>query len=38
MLLMHADGTYECPESSGLPLAVMEDASYEEVAHRYSGR
>lgn len=32
VLVMHADGTYECPESSGLPLAVMEDALYEEVA------
>jgi sigma-B regulation protein RsbU (phosphoserine phosphatase) len=31
VLLMHADGTYECLESSGLPLAVMEDAAYEEV-------
>ena len=34
VLLMHADGTYECPESSGLPLAMMEDAPYEEVAVR----
>ena len=32
VLVMHIDGTYECPESSGLPLAVMEDARYEEVA------
>lgn len=31
VLLMHADGTHECLESSGLPLAVMEDAPYEEV-------
>ena len=28
---MHADGTYECRESSGLPLAIMEDTSYDEV-------
>ena len=32
VLLMHAEGTYECLESSGLPFAVMEDAPYEEVA------
>jgi sigma-B regulation protein RsbU (phosphoserine phosphatase) len=32
VLLMHADGTHECLESSGLPLAVMEDATYEEVS------
>ncbi len=32
VLLMHADGTHECLESSGLPLAVMEDAAYEEVS------
>ena len=32
VLLMHADGNYECLESSGLPLAVMEDAPYEEVS------
>ena len=32
VLLMHADGAYECLESSGLPLAVMEDATYEEIA------
>ena len=32
VLLMHADGTYECLESSGLPLAVMEDTQYEEVS------
>jgi PAS domain S-box-containing protein len=31
VLLMHADGNYECLESSGLPLAVMENAPYEEV-------
>ena len=29
---MHADGTHQCLESSGLPLALMEDASYEETA------
>jgi sigma-B regulation protein RsbU (phosphoserine phosphatase) len=32
VLLMHADGAYECLESSGLPLAVMEDAAYEEIS------
>jgi serine phosphatase RsbU (regulator of sigma subunit) len=32
VLLMRADGSYECLESSGLPLAVMEDTSYEEVS------
>lgn len=31
VLLMHADGTYECLETSGLPLAVMEDAPYDEA-------
>jgi PAS domain S-box-containing protein len=31
VLLMHADGTHECLESSGLPLAVLEDAAYEEI-------
>ena len=31
VLLVHAGGDYECLESSGLPLAVMEDAPYEEV-------
>jgi serine phosphatase RsbU (regulator of sigma subunit) len=31
VLLMHSDGAYECLESSGLPLAVMEGAVYEEV-------
>jgi phosphoserine phosphatase RsbU/P len=32
VLLMHTDGTCECLESSGLPLAIMEDATYEEIA------
>jgi PAS domain S-box-containing protein len=31
VLHMHEDGTYECLESSGLPLAIMEDTSYDEV-------
>jgi sigma-B regulation protein RsbU (phosphoserine phosphatase) len=31
VLLMHADGTHECLESSGLPLAVAPDAPYEEA-------
>jgi sigma-B regulation protein RsbU (phosphoserine phosphatase) len=29
VLLVHADGTSECLETSGLPLAIMEDAQYE---------
>jgi serine phosphatase RsbU (regulator of sigma subunit) len=32
VLVMHRDGTYACPECSGLPLAVMEDAPYDEVS------
>jgi sigma-B regulation protein RsbU (phosphoserine phosphatase) len=31
VLLMHADGRHEWLESEGLPLAIMEDASYDEV-------
>jgi serine phosphatase RsbU (regulator of sigma subunit) len=31
VLHMHADGTYGRLESPGLPLAIMEDASYAEV-------
>jgi PAS domain S-box-containing protein len=31
VLLMHVDGRHECLESAGLPLAIMEDASYDEV-------
>lgn len=31
VLLMHADGTHECLESAGLPLAIMDDADYEEA-------
>jgi len=31
VLLMHADGIHECLENPGLPLAVMEDTSYEET-------
>jgi sigma-B regulation protein RsbU (phosphoserine phosphatase) len=31
VLLMHADGTHDCLENPGLPLAVMEDAPYEEA-------
>ncbi|MHB8902110.1 MAG: PP2C family protein-serine/threonine phosphatase, partial [Thermoguttaceae bacterium] len=34
VLLMHSDGNYECLEGSGLPLAVMEDAPYEETSTR----
>ena len=30
-LLTHIDGTHECLGSSGLPLAVMQDAPYEEA-------
>jgi serine phosphatase RsbU (regulator of sigma subunit) len=29
---MHADGTHELLEGAGLPLAVMEDADYEETS------
>ena len=28
---VRADGTYECFETSGLPLAIMEDAEYEQA-------
>jgi len=31
VLLMHPDGTHACLESPGFPLAVMEDASYDET-------
>ncbi len=31
VLLMHADGTPEVVETSGMPLAIMEDATYDEV-------
>ncbi len=31
-MLMHADGSHDCLESSGLPLALMEEASYEETS------
>jgi PAS domain S-box-containing protein len=31
VLLTHADGSHEWLESAGLPLAIMEDASYDEV-------
>ena len=31
VLLTHTDGAFECLQSSGLPLAVMEDAPYEEL-------
>jgi PAS domain S-box-containing protein len=31
VLLMHADGRHELLESAGLPLAIMEDADYDEV-------
>jgi PAS domain S-box-containing protein len=31
VLLMHADGSHEFLEGSGLPLAIMEDADYEEI-------
>jgi serine phosphatase RsbU (regulator of sigma subunit) len=32
VLLVRADGTHECIESQGLPLAVLEDAPYETVS------
>jgi PAS domain S-box-containing protein len=31
VLRMRADGTYECFETAGLPLAIMEDAQYDEA-------
>jgi PAS domain S-box-containing protein len=31
VLRMHGDGASECFETAGLPLAIMEDAEYEEV-------
>jgi serine phosphatase RsbU (regulator of sigma subunit) len=31
VLHMHADGTYACLESSGLPFGIMDDADYEEI-------
>jgi PAS domain S-box-containing protein len=34
VLLVHADGTHEFLKSKGLPLAIMEDANYDEVAVR----
>jgi serine phosphatase RsbU (regulator of sigma subunit) len=37
VLQMHADGTYECLQSAGLPLAVMENAAYEEARAEIRG-
>ncbi|MHC4131087.1 MAG: PP2C family protein-serine/threonine phosphatase [Planctomycetota bacterium] len=34
VLLMHADGTHECMEIPGMPLALMQDADYEETIAR----
>ena len=31
VLLMHPNGSYECVENPGLPLAIMDDASYEDT-------
>jgi phosphoserine phosphatase RsbU/P len=31
VLRMRADATYECFETAGLPLAIMDDAQYDEV-------
>jgi PAS domain S-box-containing protein len=31
VMLMHADGTHECMEIPGMPLALMEDTGYEET-------
>jgi PAS domain S-box-containing protein len=31
-VLMHADGTYECLKSDGLPLGLMADADYDEFS------
>ncbi|MHC4128779.1 MAG: PP2C family protein-serine/threonine phosphatase [Planctomycetota bacterium] len=32
VLLLHADGTHECLENPGFPLAVVADAEYEETS------
>jgi PAS domain S-box-containing protein len=32
VLLMQRDGTYRCLEGTGMPLALMEDATYEETS------
>ena len=34
VLLVHADGTHEFLKSRGLPLAIMEDADYQEASAR----
>jgi serine phosphatase RsbU (regulator of sigma subunit) len=34
VLLLHADGTHECLENPGFPLAVVADAEYEETTAR----
>ncbi len=31
LLLMHADGTHQCPECPGLPLAIVHGSTYEET-------
>ena len=35
VLLLHADGTHECLENPGFPLAIMADAEYEETSARF---
>ncbi|MHC4518692.1 MAG: PP2C family protein-serine/threonine phosphatase [Planctomycetota bacterium] len=32
VLLMHSDGTHKCLEGTGVPLALVEDADYEQVS------
>jgi len=32
VVLMHADGSYECVKSEGFPLGLMADADYEELS------
>lgn len=35
IVLFHADGTYECLMSAGLPLGLMSDADYEEFSSEF---
>ena len=35
VVLMHADGTYECLKSAGLPLALMPEAEYEQTSAEF---
>jgi PAS domain S-box-containing protein len=35
VVLMHADGSYECLKSEGFPLGLMADADYEELSAEF---